>query len=62
MQLVKLPEKDIVKMICFPVVNEACQVLDKGIANLEFVDHFTCYFKLLILFFFFFFFPVQVSI
>ncbi|KAK3417963.1 hypothetical protein EUGRSUZ_H03943 [Eucalyptus grandis] len=30
--LVKLPEKDIVEMIFFPVVNEACRVLDEGIA------------------------------
>jgi enoyl-CoA hydratase/3-hydroxyacyl-CoA dehydrogenase len=32
MQLVKLPEKDIVEMIFFPVVNEACRVLAEGIA------------------------------
>ncbi|XP_039156972.1 glyoxysomal fatty acid beta-oxidation multifunctional protein MFP-a-like [Eucalyptus grandis] len=31
-KLVKLPEKDIVEMTFFPVVNEACQVLDEGIA------------------------------
>ncbi|KAE8076784.1 hypothetical protein FH972_015411 [Carpinus fangiana] len=31
-KLVKLPEKDIVEMIFFPVVNEACRVLDEGIA------------------------------
>ncbi|KAI4372492.1 hypothetical protein MLD38_010714 [Melastoma candidum] len=30
--LVKLPEKDIVEMVFFPVVNEACRVLDEGIA------------------------------
>lgn len=28
----KLPEKDIVEMTFFPVVNEACRVLDEGIA------------------------------
>ena len=28
----KLPEKDIVEMIFFPVVNEACRVLSEGIA------------------------------
>lgn len=28
----KLSEKDIVEMIFFPVVNEACRVLDEGIA------------------------------
>ena len=28
----KLPEKDIVEMIFFPVVNEACRVLAEGIA------------------------------
>lgn len=32
MQLVKLPEKEIVEMIFFPVVNEACRVLAEGIA------------------------------
>ncbi|XP_059433946.1 glyoxysomal fatty acid beta-oxidation multifunctional protein MFP-a-like [Corylus avellana] len=31
-KLVKLPEKEIVEMIFFPVVNEACRVLDEGIA------------------------------
>ncbi|XP_061349080.1 peroxisomal fatty acid beta-oxidation multifunctional protein MFP2 isoform X2 [Gastrolobium bilobum] len=31
-KLVKLPEKDIIEMIFFPVVNEACRVLDEGIA------------------------------
>lgn len=31
-QLVKLSEKDIIEMIFFPVVNEACRVLDEGIA------------------------------
>ncbi|XP_030463124.2 glyoxysomal fatty acid beta-oxidation multifunctional protein MFP-a [Syzygium oleosum] len=31
-KLVKLPEKDIVEMTFFPVVNEACRVLDEGIA------------------------------
>ncbi|XP_030545586.1 glyoxysomal fatty acid beta-oxidation multifunctional protein MFP-a [Rhodamnia argentea] len=31
-KLVKLPERDIVEMIFFPVVNEACRVLDEGIA------------------------------
>ncbi|PKI46329.1 hypothetical protein CRG98_033272 [Punica granatum] len=31
-KLVKLSEKDIVEMIFFPVVNEACRVLDEGIA------------------------------
>ncbi|OIW19601.1 hypothetical protein TanjilG_18411 [Lupinus angustifolius] len=31
-KLVKLQEKDIVEMIFFPVVNEACRVLDEGIA------------------------------
>ncbi|OIW06286.1 hypothetical protein TanjilG_19724 [Lupinus angustifolius] len=30
-KLVKLPEKDIIEMIFFPVVNEACRVLDEGI-------------------------------
>ncbi|WJX96183.1 hypothetical protein P8452_77421 [Trifolium repens] len=30
--LVKLQEKDIIEMIFFPVVNEACRVLDEGIA------------------------------
>ncbi|PNY09676.1 glyoxysomal fatty acid beta-oxidation MFP-A protein, partial [Trifolium pratense] len=30
--LVKLKEKDIIEMIFFPVVNEACRVLDEGIA------------------------------
>jgi enoyl-CoA hydratase/3-hydroxyacyl-CoA dehydrogenase len=29
---VKLPERDIVEMIFFPVVNEACRVLAEGIA------------------------------
>lgn len=28
----KFPEKDIVEMIFFPVVNEACRVLAEGIA------------------------------
>lgn len=32
LQFVKLPEKDIVEMIFFPVVNEACRVLAEGIA------------------------------
>ena len=32
MQLSKLSEKDIVEMIFFPVVNEACRVLTEGIA------------------------------
>ncbi|XP_047311340.1 glyoxysomal fatty acid beta-oxidation multifunctional protein MFP-a-like [Impatiens glandulifera] len=31
-KLTKLSEKDIVEMIFFPVVNEACRVLDEGIA------------------------------
>lgn len=31
-KLVKLPEKEIVEMIFFPVVNEACRVLAEGIA------------------------------
>ncbi|KAL5065449.1 hypothetical protein RYX36_027186 [Vicia faba] len=31
-KLVKLQEKDIIEMIFFPVVNEACRVLDEGIA------------------------------
>ncbi|CAJ1940990.1 unnamed protein product [Sphenostylis stenocarpa] len=31
-KLAKLQEKDIVEMIFFPVVNEACRVLDEGIA------------------------------
>ena len=31
-QLVKLQEKDIIEMTFFPVVNEACRVLDEGIA------------------------------
>lgn len=31
-KLVKLPEKDIVEMIFFPVVNEACRVFAEGIA------------------------------
>ncbi|KAL1320899.1 hypothetical protein HN51_065618 [Arachis hypogaea] len=31
-KLAKLPEKDIIEMIFFPVVNEACRVLDEGIA------------------------------
>lgn len=31
-KLVKLPERDIVEMIFFPVVNEACRVLAEGIA------------------------------
>lgn len=31
-QLLKLQEKDIVEMIFFPVVNEACRVLAEGIA------------------------------
>lgn len=31
-QLAKLPAKDIIEMIFFPVVNEACRVLDEGIA------------------------------
>ncbi|KAI4345398.1 hypothetical protein L6164_012526 [Bauhinia variegata] len=31
-KLAKLPEKDIIEMILFPVVNEACRVLDEGIA------------------------------
>ncbi|RWW00070.1 hypothetical protein GW17_00036984, partial [Ensete ventricosum] len=30
--LMKLPDKDIVEMVFFPVVNEACRVLDEGIA------------------------------
>ena len=32
MQLMKLTEEDIVEMIFLPVVNEACRVLDEGIA------------------------------
>ncbi|XP_061370540.1 peroxisomal fatty acid beta-oxidation multifunctional protein MFP2-like [Gastrolobium bilobum] len=31
-KLVKLSEKDIIEMVFFPVVNEACRVLDEGIA------------------------------
>ncbi|KAK7387916.1 hypothetical protein VNO78_22714 [Psophocarpus tetragonolobus] len=31
-KVVKLQEKDIIEMIFFPVVNEACRVLDEGIA------------------------------
>lgn len=31
-KLMKLPDKDIVEMVFFPVVNEACRVLDEGIA------------------------------
>lgn len=31
-QLAKLPMKDIIEMVFFPVVNEACRVLDEGIA------------------------------
>ncbi|XP_073053677.1 glyoxysomal fatty acid beta-oxidation multifunctional protein MFP-a-like isoform X1 [Primulina eburnea] len=31
-QLTNLPDKDIIEMIFFPVVNEACRVLDEGIA------------------------------
>ncbi|KAF7837805.1 Glyoxysomal fatty acid beta-oxidation multifunctional protein MFP-a [Senna tora] len=31
-KLAKLPVKDIIEMIFFPVVNEACRVLDEGIA------------------------------
>ena len=31
-QLLKLSEKDIVEMVFFPVINEACRVLDEGIA------------------------------
>ena len=31
MQFVKLSEKDIVEMIFFPVVNEACRVFAEGI-------------------------------
>lgn len=32
LQLIKLTEKDIIEMVFFPVVNEACRVLDEGIA------------------------------
>ena len=32
LQLAKLPEKDIVEMIFFPLVNEACRVFSEGIA------------------------------
>lgn len=32
-QLLKLGEKDIVEMVFFPVVNEACRVLAEGIAD-----------------------------
>ena len=32
MQLTKLTEKDIIEMVFFPVVNEACRVLAEGIA------------------------------
>jgi len=32
LQLANLPDKDIVEMIFFPVVNEACRVLAEGIA------------------------------
>uniref|UniRef100_A0A0A9DPZ9 3-hydroxyacyl-CoA dehydrogenase C-terminal domain-containing protein n=1 Tax=Arundo donax TaxID=35708 RepID=A0A0A9DPZ9_ARUDO len=31
-ELMKLSEKDIVEMVFFPVINEACRVLDEGIA------------------------------
>jgi enoyl-CoA hydratase/3-hydroxyacyl-CoA dehydrogenase len=31
-QFLKLSEKDIVEMVFFPVINEACRVLDEGIA------------------------------
>ncbi|KAF1887213.1 hypothetical protein Lal_00040813 [Lupinus albus] len=31
-KLVKLQEKDIIEMIFFPVVNEACRILDEGIS------------------------------
>ncbi|OEL15446.1 Glyoxysomal fatty acid beta-oxidation multifunctional protein MFP-a [Dichanthelium oligosanthes] len=31
-ELLKLSEKDIVEMVFFPVINEACRVLDEGIA------------------------------
>ena len=31
-QLMKLTDKDIVEMVFFPVINEACRVLDEGIA------------------------------
>ena len=31
-QLLKLTDKDIVEMVFFPVVNEACRVLSEGIA------------------------------
>nr|CAB3473099.1 unnamed protein product [Digitaria exilis] len=31
-ELLKLTEKDIVEMVFFPVINEACRVLDEGIA------------------------------
>jgi enoyl-CoA hydratase/3-hydroxyacyl-CoA dehydrogenase len=30
-QLMNLSEKDIVEMVFFPVINEACRVLDEGI-------------------------------
>lgn len=32
LQIMNMTEKDIVEMIFFPVVNEACRVLDEGIA------------------------------
>lgn len=32
-QLLKLDDKEIVEMVFFPVINEACQVLSEGIAN-----------------------------
>lgn len=32
MQLLKISEKDIIEMVFLPVVNEACRVLDEGIA------------------------------
>ncbi|CAL4895620.1 unnamed protein product [Urochloa decumbens] len=31
-ELVKLEDKDIVEMVLFPVINEACRVLDEGVA------------------------------
>nr|AAV32217.1 putative fatty acid beta-oxidation multifunctional protein [Oryza sativa Japonica Group] len=33
LELLKLDDKEIVEMVFFPVINEACQVLSEGIAN-----------------------------
>ncbi|KAF8725930.1 hypothetical protein HU200_020502 [Digitaria exilis] len=32
-QLMKLEDKDIVEMVLFPVINEACRLLDEGVAS-----------------------------